>query len=278
MNFDKLIAEGKEKLKNKNVSLILLGASGSGKSRACGTFGVKTLYLHTSGESHGPASASVGGADVLPICLDRDGDTVLTADETYARLLEILNSTAALKKLGIGAIAIDGASELETIITNTTAWKTKLTVEYKGVKSYAGELTLSMFRPVLVALQKLQQELNVHTVITCILHVKELGENGEILEASPSLYGYGVATGLIQQFADILIIGQLSDGEKTRPGIQLGSHVSKVTKDQVTKEVRKLANFHNRITGADLSNAPAIIKPSLKLIAEIKKLGHYPEV
>jgi hypothetical protein len=29
---------------------------------------------------------------------------------------------------------------------------------------------------------------------------------------------------------------------------------------------------------ADLSTAPDLIKPSLKLIAEIKKLGHYPEV
>lgn len=277
-NLGELIAEGKKKLENKSVGLILLGPSGAGKSRTCGTFGVKTLFLHTSGESHGPASAAAGGSEVLPVCLDRDGEKLLSADETYARLLEILASGSELKKLGIGAIAIDGATELEAIIVGTTAWKQRLATEYKGVKSYAGDLTLSMFRPVLVSLQKLQQELSIHFVITCILHVKEFGENGEILEASPSLYGYGVATGLIQQFADILIIGQLSDGEKTRPGIQLGTHVSKATKDMVTKEVRKLANFHNRITGADLSTCPPIMKPNLKLVAEIKKQGHYPEV
>lgn len=277
MNLAALIKDGQEKLKNKNVGLILLGPSGAGKSRTCGTFGCKTLFIHTSGESHGSQSAASGGSEILPICLDRDGDKVLTADESYTRLLEILASGPELKKLGIGAIAIDGASELENIIVNTTAWKQKLATDYKGVKSYAGDLTLGMFRPILVGLQKLQQELNLHFVITCILHVKEFGENGEILEASPSLYGYGVATGLIQQFADILIIGQLSDGEKTRPGIQLGSHVSKATKDMVTKEVRKLANFHNRITGADLSTCPPIMKPSLALVAEIKKAGHYPE-
>ena len=278
MNLSQLIADGKKKLENKNVSLILLGPSGAGKSRACGSFGVKTLYLHTSGESHGPASASSGGSEVLPVCLDRDGDKVLSADEAYARLLEILSSGPELKKLGIGAIAIDSATEVEAMIQATSAWKQRLASEYKGVKSYAGDLTLSMFRPILTALQKLQQEIGIHYVMTCILNVRELGENGEILDGSPSLYGFNVATGLIQTFPDILIIGQLSDGEKTRPGIQRGTHVSRVSKDQATKEVRKLSNFHNRVTGADLSTAPDIIKPSLKLVAEIKKLGHYPEV
>lgn len=278
MNLAQLIKDGQEKLKNKNVSLILLGPSGSGKSRACGTFGVKTLFIHTSGESHGPASAASGGSEILPICLDRDGDKVLSADDSYARLLEVLSSGPELKKLGIGAIAIDGATELESIIQNTTAWKTRLAAEYKGVKSYAGDLTLSMFRPILNGLQKLQAEIGIHYVMTCILSVRELGENGEILEASPSLYGFNVASGLIQQFPDILVIGQVSDGERARPAIQLGSHATKVTKDQQSKEVRKLSNFHNRITGADLSSAPDLIKPSLALVAKIKQLGHYPEV
>jgi hypothetical protein len=278
MNLAQLIKDGQEKLKNKNVSLILLGPSGSGKSRACGTFGVKTLFIHTSGESHGPASAASGGSEILPICLDRDGDKVLSADDSYARLLEVLSSGPELKKLGIGAIAIDGATELESIIQNTTAWKTRLAAEYKGVKSYAGDLTLSMFRPILNGLQKLQAEIGIHYVMTCILSVRELGENGEILEASPSLYGFNVASGLIQQFPDILVIGQVSDGERARPAIQLGSHATKVTKDQQSKEVRKLSNFHNRITGADLSSAPDLIKPSLALVAKIKQIGHYPEV
>lgn len=277
MNLAQLIKDGQEKLKNKNVSLILLGPSGSGKSRACGTFGVKTLFIHTSGESHGPASAASGGSEIFPICLDRDGDKVLSADDSYARLLEVLSSGPELKKLGIGAIAIDGATELESIIQNTTVWKTRLAAEYKGVKSYAGDLTLSMFRPILNGLQKLQAEIGIHYVMTCILSVRELGENGEILEASPSLYGFNVASGLIQQFPDILVIGQVSDGERARPAIQLGSHATKVTKDQQSKEVRKLSNFHNRVTGADLSSAPDLIKPSLALVAKIKQLGHYPE-
>lgn len=276
-NFASAIKEGQERLKNKNVALILLGPSGSGKSRACGTFGVKTLYLHTSGESHGPASAAAGGSEILPICIDKDGDKQLTADETYARLLEILASGPELKKLGIGAVAVDGATELENIIVNTTEWKRRLAAEYKSSRSYAGDLTLGMFRPIILGLQKLQADLGVHYVITCILHVKEYGENNEILEAAPALYGYNVATGLVQQFGDILVIGQVSDGERTRPALQLGAHASKATKDKDTKEVRKLSNFYNRITGADLTTCPDLMKPNLKLVAEIKKLGKYPE-
>lgn len=277
MNLSQLIKAGQERLKNKNVALCLLGPSGSGKSRACGTFGVKTLYLHTSGEGHGPASAASGGSEILPVCLDRDGDTVLSADEAYKRLLDILNSGAELKKLGVGAIALDGATELEAMIQNTTAWKARLAAEYKGVKSYAGELTLSFFRPILVGLQKLQDDLGIHYVLTCILNVREVGENNEILDASPALYGFNVATGLIQQFPDILVVGQVSDGERTRPAIQLGSHVSRVSKDQASKEVRKLSNFFCRVTGADLSEAPDLVKPDLGRIARTKAAGKYVE-
>jgi len=277
MNLSQLIKAGQDRLKNKNVALCLLGPSGSGKSRACGTFGVKTLYLHTSGEGHGPASAASGGSEILPICLDRDGDTVLSADEAYKRLLDILNSGAELKKLGVGAIALDGATEIEAMIQNTTTWKTRLATEYKSIKSYAGDLTLSMFRPILVGLQKLQDEIGIHYVMTCILNVKEVGDDNEILEAAPALYGYNVATGLIQQFPDILVIGQVSNGERTKPAIQLGSHVSRVSKDQASKEVRKLSNFFCRVTGADLSEAPDLMKPDLGRVARIKAAEHYVE-
>lgn len=277
MNLSQLIKAGQERLKNRHVALCLLGTSGAGKSRACGTFGVKTLYLHTSGESHGPASAASGGSEILPVCLDKDGEELLTADEAYKRLLDILGSGAELKKLGVDAVAIDGATEIETIIQGTTHWKTELAAKYKGVKSYAGDLTLSMFRPILARLQKLQEELGIHYVMTCMLNVREYGEDNVIVDAAPSLYGYNVATGLIQQFPDILVIGQVSDGERARPAIQLGSHVSRVSKDQTSKEVRKLSNFHCRITGADLSEAPSLVKPDLGRIARTKAAGKYVE-
>jgi hypothetical protein len=275
INLAEMIKDGNKALLNKAVAAILLGPSGAGKSRTCGTFGVKTLYLHTSSEAHGAASAAVGGSEILPICIDVEEGETLSADKSYERLLSILGAKDQLKKLGIGAIALDGATEIENLIMQTSAWKARVASEYKGVASYAGPVTLGMFRPILTALQALQRDLGVHYIMTCILNVKELGENGAITNAEPKLKGFDVATGIVQQFPDVLVVGQVSDGDRTRPAIQLGAHVHKASKDFTTKEVRKLQNFWVRVTGADLSEAPDMLAPNLARIAEIKAAGKY---
>ena len=156
MTFDlaQMIKESESDLKNNQLGLVILGSSGAGKSRMLGTFGVKTLYLYASGEAHGPVSAASGGSEIVPICLDRAGDKELTADESYARLLAILADDVGLKKLGIKAIALDGATEIENIILGTTKWETTIQAAYKGVKAYAGPVTLAMFRPVMNALTR----------------------------------------------------------------------------------------------------------------------------
>jgi hypothetical protein len=275
LDFAAMIQEGKKSLENKNVAAILLGASGNGKSRACGTFGVKTLYLHTSSESHGAQSAAMGGSEIVPICIDRDKGVPISPDDSYKRILDILGSTEQLKKLGIGAVALDGASEIETIITGTNLYKSRVAAEYKGNTSFAGPVVLSMFRSILVALQKLQADLGIHYVVTCILNIRELGDNGQISDAEPKLAGYNVATGLIQQFPDVLAIGRVSNGEREEPMLQFGAHVQKTTKDFTTKEVRKLHNFNIRITGVDLSEAPEMLKPNFARIIEFKKASKY---
>lgn len=270
-----MIKEGQKVLDNKCVSAIILGASGNGKSRACGTFGVKTLYLHTSSEAHGAQSAALGGSEIVPICIDSTANGLLTPDEAYKRLLGILEAADQLTKLGIKAIAIDGASEIENIITSTNVYKARVASEFKGVSSFAGPVVLSMFRPILSALQQLQASHGIHYVVTCILNIKGLGENGEIADAEPKLAGYNVATGLIQQFPDVLAIGRVSDGEKEVPMLQFGAHVHKSSKDFTTKEVRKLHNFNIRVTGVDLSEAPEMIKPNFARLIEFKKAGKY---
>jgi hypothetical protein len=275
LNLDALIKEGKKSLENKAVAAILLGASGNGKSRMCGTFGVKTLYLYTGGETHGPASAALGGSEILPVRIDFENGQQLSPDDSYKRVLDILGSTEQLKKLGIGAVALDGASELETLITNTNAYKARVAAEYKGNTSFAGPVVLGMFRSILVALQKLQADLGIHYVITCILNIRELGDNGQISDAEPKLAGYNVATGLIQQFPDVLAIGRVSNGEREEPMLQFGAHVQKTTKDFTTKEVRKLHNFNIRVTGVDLSEAPEMLKPNFARIIEFKKASKY---
>lgn len=270
-----MIKEGQKVLDNKCVSAIILGASGNGKSRACGTFGVKTLYLYTGGETHGPASAALGGSEILPIRIDFDKGQVLSPDDSFKRLLDVLGATTQLKALGIGAVAIDGASEIETLICSTSAYKARVAAEYKGNTSFAGPVVLAMFRQILAALQKLQSDLNIHYVITCILNIRELGDNGQIADAEPKLAGYNVATGLIQQFPDVLAIGRVSNGEKEEPLLQFGAHVHKSSKDFTTKEVRKLHNFNIRVTGVDLSEAPEMIKPNFARLIEFKKAGKY---
>ena len=277
MTFDlaTAIAEGKAALQRKQLGAILLGSSGSGKSRACGTLGVKTLYIHTSSEEHGALSASAGGSEIVPICIDREGGKQLDPDASYNRLLTILGSGEALAKAGIKAVTIDGLSEIEALIMETKAWKARVLSEYKGVASYAGPVTLSMMRPIVAALLKLQKDHGFHFVVTCILNVKELGESGEILAAEPKLKGFDVATDMVRQFADVLIIGQMSNGEVSKPRIQVGAHVSKASKDFQTKEVRKLQNFFVRITGCDLSDAPDTLAPNLAKISEYKEKGKY---
>lgn len=274
-DFAAALKEGQAALKQKQLGAILLGSSGSGKSRACGTMGVKTLYLHTSGEQHGALSASSGGSEILPICIDIEAGKVLDADSAYNRLLAILADGAGIAKAGIKAIVIDGLTELEALILETKAWKQRVQIEYKGVSSYAGPVTLSMMRPILNSLLKLQKDHGIHFIVTCILNVKELGESGEILNAEPKLKGFDVATDMVRQFADVLIIGQMSNGEVSKPRIQIGAHVSKASKDFTTKEVRKLQNFFVRVTGCDLSGSPETLAPNLANIIKYKEIGKY---
>jgi hypothetical protein len=277
MTFDlaAAIKEGQADLKNNHLGVVILGSSGAGKSRMLGTFGVRTMFLYTSGESHGPASAASGGSEIVPICLDRAEGKELSADQAYERLLAILNDEAGLKKLGIKAIAIDGATEIENMIVNTTKWETAVQNGYKGNKSFAGPVTLSLFRPVINALNRVQKSLGIPYAMSCILDVKSLGDDGGIAEAGPKLRGFDVATGVIQQFADIVVLGQMSNGEKVTPRVQLNAGVSKSTKDFNTKEVRKLMNFFPRLTGANLDGAPSTLKPDLSRLVKIKADGKY---
>lgn len=277
MSFEQALKDGQAVLKQKQLAAILLGSSGSGKSRTCGTMGLKTLYLYTSGENHGTVSANSGGSEILPVCIDQAGGRALDADASYNNLLSLLSESEAISKAGIKAIVIDGLTEIEALILETKAWKQAVAVEYKGVSSYAGPVTLRMMRPILVALQKLQKDLGIHYIVTCILNVKELGESGEILSAEPKLKGFDVATDMVRQFADVLIIGQMSNGEVSKPRIQIGAHVSKTSKDFTTKEVRKLQNFNVRVTGCDLSSAPNTLAPNLAKIIKYKDVGKFVE-
>ena len=266
-DFAKAHADSKKDTENDSLFLLLLGASGNGKSYIQGTFGLKTLYLYTTGESHGVKSASsLGGGNLVNVALDRDGDKELTPDETLARLFLILDDVESIKAAGFGAISIDGASEIENVIRNSTRFKTNVKSPFDE-----GPVTLGVFRQIINRLKHLQRTLNIHVCLTCILNIKEMSEIGLITDSTPQLHGYQVATGLVQQFDDVLIIGRMQKGEKVAYKLQLLASVTKTTADFKTKDIKKTFNFSPRLTGLDITSLGATLDADLSKIIALKQ-------
>lgn len=258
----------------KHLALILFGPPSGGKSQALGTLGVRTLLLYFSGESHGPRSAHAGGSDVIPYCVDLDENGVkLEPDVAYAELVALLKNEKFFDDNAIKGIAIDSAGELEFMIMQTTHWKIEAQKRFKGVESYCFPITLEMFRPIMDELRNLQLKQNIHYVMTCILNVAEFADNGTISDASPQMYGYGTVSGLLQQFPDRMIIGQVEKDGILKPRIQLGTMVTKSTKDQKTKEVTKIQHFRPQIQGVDLTGGPNFLPPDLSKLIKYKAAG-----
>ena len=269
-DFEKALANAKQDLTSNKLFLILLGASGNGKSYALGTLGVKTLYLYAEGEDHGPASAfQKGQANILPFCFNRsDEGALLSADDALKRLHAILDDVETLTKYKIKAIAIDGASEIEDILRETKFFKASTTKAFSE-----GPVEHGMFKVIVSKLKNLQRVIGIHVVLTCILNVKELGDDGTILDSTPALHGYQVATGLVQQFADVMLIGRMQKGGKVGYRLQLLAAASKSTGNFDTKEVRKTLNFSPRLTGVDILTLPPLLEPDLSKLIELKAKG-----
>ena len=272
MSFDfaKAIEEGKARRSRKTLEAIVLGPSGAGKSSLAGTFDGKILYLYGSGESHGPDAAETYGQGRLDtICLD-DGRG---PDEAFDALMSVLKDVEFLKKNKYTAIVIDGATELEALIRKTAEFKAMcLTNQGKHNAFQEPTAVLAMFRQVFEALRGVKASLGIHYLVTCILDVKEISENGEIIDSSPRLSTYSVAEGLIQQFADVFAVGRMTNGDKVAHRIQFLSGVSKTSKDAAGK-IKRSINFHPRLTGVkELPNTlPADLKEVLKLKVGEKK-------
>lgn len=256
-------------VKNDKVFLIVLGSSGSGKSHVAGTSPGKILYLHTASERHGALSATAGGGDVLAVCIDRDKTGKdLKADEAFKRGLEILNPEV-LKKAKIETIVLDGLTELEKIIRATTKWANLCSTGSGKHNSFAeGASTIVMADEYMKALRDAQDKVGVHVVVTGILDVQEVDDNGAVGVAKPRLSGYAVAEGLIQQFPDILVVGRVTgkDGKSGRV-FQTQSDVQRVSKDQAGV-VKKFINFSPRLAG--IADLPAFIKADIKEVIRLK--------
>ncbi len=262
-----------DELKNGNLlQLMLLGQSGSGKSRAIGTLGVKTLMLYGGGESHGPASAKKPGGQIVAVSWDTDDDgtDIKTPDAKFKRLLDALTALPEIKAAGFGAVVVDGATELEVLIRSTNRFKDLCMTDKGKHNSFAeGTAVGVMFRQVTDALRKLQSVLGLHYVVTCLLDVKSISDAGEIQEAAPRLSTYGVCDGLLPQFQDRVAIGRMSKNDKIDHRLQFLAGVTKTSKD-ANGQVKKLINFAPRLGNLDASELPTTLAADLAKLARVK--------
>lgn len=272
MSFDFAAAqkEALGELNNNTLGLIVLGQSGGGKSYLAGTFGVKTLYLYTSGESHGAKAARYeGGKNVIPVQIDYANGKRLTPDQAYKRLLEVLSDVDGIKKQGFGAVVLDGTTEVEILIRSLNQWRIMCQTKDGKHNSFAeGPTTLALFRPVIEGLKGLQRQ-GIHFMTTCILDVSATSDDGEILESKPRLQTYAVAEGIIQQFEDIVAVGRMAKGDNVAHRIQFLAGVSRQSKD-LAGNVKKSINFNPRIGGKKLDDLPRTLAADLTKLIEFK--------
>lgn len=258
-DFEKALAQATASMKLRALEAVILGPSGAGKSSLLGTFGCPTLYLYSTGESHGPRAAAEkakdAGSTVLPICMDLDeAGNRLDGDAVLARVAAILSSDAVLDRYSIGAIALDGAAELETYIRSSAQWKKDCLSANGKHNSYAeGPATLALFRPIFNQLKELQRRRGMHFAVTCMLDVREYGEHNDVVEASPRLKGFQVAEAIIQQFGDVLVVGPMKRDGLTKHKLQFMSDITKTSKD-LAGTVKRAVNFNPRLNGAKYPN------------------------
>jgi energy-coupling factor transporter ATP-binding protein EcfA2 len=256
-DFTKAFSASKGDLDQTALMAVVLGPSGAGKSTLCGTFGVKTLYIYTAGESHGPKAASaIKDSEIVPLRLDDDPNVA------YQDLLQILGDAPKEFK----AVVLDGATEIEQIIRSTQQFRTACLNSSGKHNSFAeGEAVLRMFRPIVMALKDLSKK-GVHSCITCALDVQSMADDGEILESKPRLSTYSVVEGLLQQFPAYFCVGRMVKGEKRAHRIQFLAGVSRVSKDQVGS-IKKTLNFNPRISG--VLELPNTISADLKEVIKL---------
>ena len=239
---------------------MILGPSGAGKSSLSGSFEGDTLYIYTSGETHGAKAASVihnklkKAGKVIPYRLSDD------PNKAYDDLLAALAEASEFK-----AVVVDGAPEIEFLIRSTQKFKVGcMTPQGKHNNFAEGEVVLRMFRPIILALKDLARK-GVNSAMTCSLDVQSMGEDGEILESKPRMSTYSVVEGLLQQFPAYFCIGRMTDGDQKAHKIQFLAGVSRVSKD-AAGTIRKTLNFNPRLSG--VLDVPNTLDADLSKVVE----------
>lgn len=258
------------------LMLLLCGPQGGGKSYAGGTFGVPTLYLHGTGEGHGPVQAATQSFKLyqkdfitgVNWDIDEKGEP-RGPDAAYQFLLDCLSSPDLPKHFG--AVVVDGLSDLTfNLIRNTRKYNQLILTEKGVVNNFKeGPAVLDLLQPILKAITVLQSK-SVLTMTTMLLDVQQMGANGEISLAKPYLPTYGLTTAIIPQFDDIAVISYVSAADGLEPDhyLQFDGSLKRISKNAKTEKIEKVMMINPRITGAE---APAIASANLAKLAKFKK-------
>lgn len=258
------------KVKLDGLFLVVMGASGVGKSRFLGTYPARTLLLYGSGESHGPASASVpAGDNLIAVPWDRGESGELPPDSVLPRIKALL-APDALKAAGIKCVAIDSLTNLCLDLKKTAVYKQRCS-DAKGNHNpfKESEALIELISGVIRPLQQLNDYHGIDSICTLDLSIQKVSDEGYILESKPGLPTFGVGKAVIQQFPDILVLNRRGSHapEFESMATVVSSSETRATKDNPVSEMVKYLEFHPRLRGvAALPNIiPADVREVLKL-------------
>jgi hypothetical protein len=267
------------------VGAIVFGPPGGGKSGMLSTFGVKTIYFMSDVEAQGRHSARIHKNCEIDF-LNFERHEVTGEKLSPAKALESLGARLSdvewFRSRGYKAVVVDSVSELEALVVETPAWRTKTTDKNGETKMYTDPITIAMITPFLAQLRNLQAILKIHYAVTALLDVKRMGEAGEILEGTAKSRGYGVLFHLLVSFPDRFILGHMSPGpnaKKLKPRIQIDAQLSRVAKEFAQNgapaKVSKVLNLRTKVAGCDMSTFPNTMAPDFSRIIACKRAGKF---
>ena len=257
-------------VKTDGLFLVVMGASGAGKSHFIGTYPGRVLLLYGAGESHGPGSAAKSNANIVAIPWDRikkDGSTIdLPPSQILSRIRSLLDPEA-LVAAGVKCVAVDSLTNLVADLKKTDAFMQRcLASNGKHNAFKETEALIELTGTVIRQLQVLSDYHGIDSICTLDLQIQNIGADGTIIESKPGLPTFGVGKALIQQFPDVLVLGRL--GEDKQPTFQNLASVASTTSDQATKELVRYVEYNPRLRGAQVM--PATIAASVPAIMALK--------
>jgi len=121
---------------------------------------------------------------------------------------------------------------------------------------------------VLSQLRVVHDILGVRVLVTGIIDVTSVEDNGAILEAKPRLSGYSVAESVCQTFGDIVMVGRMKGKNGEGPVLQMAGEIGRESKG-ADGAIKKTFGFTPRLMG--VKKVPEYIKADFKEVLKLKE-------